>query len=62
MSEWIQFMDWKDKLIYSGKRDSRRLPHRHEKFKYRIRSWIEINLLGGRELGGFKNYKIIEKY
>ena len=62
MSERIQLLDWQDKLQYSGKRDASRIPHKHDTLKYKIRTWIEINLLGGRELGGFKNYKIIEKY
>jgi hypothetical protein len=62
MAERIHSMDWQDRLTYSGNRNLNRIPHRHEVLKYRIRSWIEVNLLGGREIGGFKNYTIIEKY
>jgi hypothetical protein len=62
MSERIQSLDWQDKLLYAGKRDRNRIKHRHERLKYRVRSWIEVNLLAGREIGGFKNYNLIEKY
>jgi len=62
MVERIQALSWKDKLQYSGKRNPVRAPHKHEKLKYRVRSWVELKILGGREIGGFRNYKLIERH
>ncbi|MCF6352612.1 MAG: glycosyltransferase family 2 protein [Cyclobacteriaceae bacterium] len=62
MQERIKKLDWEKDLQYSGKILEGRALYKHEKLKYRIRSWIELNLLGGREIGGFKNYKIVAKF
>lgn len=60
MTSWIiEKFNWKDQLQYTGNRDKSRPVHKHEKLKYRILSWIENNLLGGKTIGGFKNYKLI---
>lgn len=58
LDEWINKFDWQDQLQYEGKRNSNRLIHKHEKLKYRLLSFLEYRLLGGRQIGGFKNYKI----
>lgn len=60
MKEWIERFNWQDKLQYSGKPDKNRLPNKHEKLINRIATYIENNILGGRELGGFKNYILID--
>lgn len=60
MNEIIGKMDWKDQLQYSGDADPNREPHKHERFKYRFLTAIENNLLGGRGIGGFKNYDIVK--
>ncbi|MFO7660579.1 MAG: hypothetical protein R6V77_06675 [Candidatus Cloacimonadaceae bacterium] len=60
MKELIQKLDWQDKLQYTGKPDKNRLPHKHEKCKYRLLSWIERNLNGGRQIGEFKNYVLLK--
>ena len=62
MQEKISSMNWQDSLQYTGKLMPGRPKNKHEKLRYRIKSWIEINLLGGWEIGGFKNYKIVEQY
>ena len=62
MEDRLQALNWKDKLQYSGKRNPNRALHKHERLKYRLRSCLELNLLGGREIGGFKNYNIVERY
>lgn len=59
MKDWIQKLDWKDQLQYSGKRKKKAQPPKHEKLKYRILTWIESNLLAGKRLGEFQNYKRI---
>ncbi|MEN8929366.1 MAG: hypothetical protein ABF240_10885, partial [Flavobacteriales bacterium] len=58
MADWMAKFDWKDKLQYSGAVNPNRPVHPHEKLKYRITSWIEKNILGGRLIGGFKNYNL----
>lgn len=60
MSDMISKFNWGDKLQYSGKPNKYRQPHKHEKLQYRILSWIEKNLLGGRQIGGFKNYELVK--
>lgn len=57
MQPVIDAFNWKDKLQYSGKPDPARQKHKHERFKYRFLTLIEKLFCGGREIGGFKNYK-----
>ncbi len=56
MTEWMKKFDWEDKLQYSGGYPKERMKMHHEKTKYRLVTWIENNLLGGRSLGSSKNY------
>ncbi len=62
MEDWINKHDWDNLLQYNGSRNSNRPKHKHEKTKYRVVSWIENNLIGGRVIGGFKNYNIVGKF
>ncbi len=62
MSNRIGLLNWQESLNFSDKWEKNRALQKHEKLKYKIRSWIELNLLGGREIGGFKNYKIVAKF
>lgn len=57
MADWIARMDWQDKLQYKGRS---RVKHHHDKLKYRLLTFIEQKILGGRQIGGFKNYILIE--
>lgn len=59
MQEMIRRLDWKDKLQYTGKPDPSRLPHKHERFKYRLLSFIEKHVNQGRQIGEFKNYNLL---
>lgn len=61
MKEMISRMNWQDKLQYNGKPDHGREPHKHERFKYRFISFIEQYILGGRQLGGFRNYEPLDE-
>jgi len=61
MKEWIEKFDWKDELQYSGKPGKNREPHKHEKFRYRLASFVENNLLCGATIGGFKNYILVNR-
>lgn len=60
MHELIEKMSWHDKLQYSGKPNPNREPHKHERFKYRLLTFIENNFLGGRQISSFKNYELIK--
>jgi hypothetical protein len=57
MKEWIAKMDWKDRLQQSGKQ---RVKFKHDRLKYRILTFIEQRILGGRRTG-YRNWKIIGK-
>ncbi len=62
MKERITRLDWQDKLQLSGKPNTFRLPHKHELLKTRMISFIEKNILRGRQLGGFRNYILLDQF
>jgi len=53
----IEAMDWKQLLQYSGKDKTN---FHHDKMKYRILSFFENKFLGGRQIGGYKNFKLVK--
>ena len=60
MEPWIARFNWKDQLRFQGPaRPLNLIKSKHDKLRYRIISWIEKNLLGGRRLGEFKNYILV---
>ena len=59
MKDFIGRFDWENQLQYGGSRNRNRLPHKHEKWKYRLLTFLEQQILGGTELFGFKNYELI---
>lgn len=60
MKEFISRFDWEDRLHYEPDYKPSRPPLKHEKFKYRLLTWIEDNLLGGRMIFGYRNWKILD--
>jgi hypothetical protein len=57
MEKKIQSFDWGDKLNLDGHKEVlNRQKNKQEKLKYRILTFIEQNMLGGHQIGGFKNY------
>jgi len=60
MRKRIGRMDWQDKLQYSGKPNPARAPHKHELLKYRLLTKIEQIFCSGEEIGGFKNYVLLD--
>ncbi|PWJ44353.1 glycosyltransferase family protein [Sediminitomix flava] len=54
-------LDWKDDLRFSGPTVIGRPIQKHEKLKYRMIIWVEQNLLGGRLIGGYKNYELVSE-
>ncbi len=57
MKEWISRMNWKDQLQYTGKSN---VIHKHDRFKYRLLTFLEQKICGGRQIGGFKNYVLLK--
>jgi len=60
MEKTISKLDWQDKLQFSGKPNPTREPHKHETFRCRFLSVIEKVFNGGRQIGGFSNYKLVK--
>lgn len=58
MRQRIAAMDWKDLLDYAGKSKAR---FNHDRLKYRLLTFLEQKLLGGRQIGGFRNYHLLKK-
>jgi hypothetical protein len=62
MKPWIDRFDWEDQLRFSGPRRSLNpTPSKHDRPKYRLLTWIEKWILGGRRLGEFKNYILLNR-
>ncbi len=57
MNNLVHAIDWAHLLQLDGKRKT---IHHHDRFKYRVINWIEQNILGGKRLGGYKNYREIK--
>ena len=57
LSSWISKFDWQHQL-YPNRKVLRK--HKHEKFKYRLLTFLEQNFFNGNLIGGFKNYKLVE--
>ncbi len=62
MHQRIANFDWADKLQYKGHPNPGRQRYKHDRLKYRLKSWVELNLLNGFEIGGFKNYQIVDRF
>lgn len=60
MKNWIAKFDWQDQLQQSGKRNKARQSHPHERFKYRVLSFIENTFLGGKTIFDFQNYELLK--
>jgi len=60
MEDMIAKMNWKEKLQFSGKPNPYRQPHKHERLKYRLLSFIEKYFTGRKQIGGFKNYILLK--
>ncbi len=56
MREKIAQFNWADELYDDNCKKIRK--HKHERFKYRLLTFIEQDLLGGRQVLSFKNYKL----
>ncbi|MBM7556943.1 glycosyltransferase [Halanaerobacter jeridensis] len=63
MKEWINNMDWEDKLKYSGKTDPSQAKHEDQKLKNKILTYIEQKIekkFGGKVyLSAHRNYELL---
>lgn len=60
MKEWIEKFNWAEKLQYSGKANKFRPKHKHEKFIYKLLTFVERKILGGEQIFTFKNYNFLK--
>jgi len=60
MDERIRQFNWADQLEQARKKTAGQsnVRHKHEKLKYRLLTFIEQNLLGGRQILSYKNYRL----
>jgi len=56
MKDFIKKFNWQNQL-YPYNRQLKK--HKHDKFKYRLLSFIEQKFLKGNQIAGFKNYELI---
>jgi hypothetical protein len=56
LKDWIAKMNWQEQL-----KNPRPTNHKHERTKYRFITFLEQNLFEGKQLWGFKNYRVIKK-
>ncbi len=61
MAEKIAAHDWKDKLYETGTGVLDREKHKHERWKYRILTFVEQRLLGGMPIAESKNYILLKR-
>ncbi|MBK9271183.1 MAG: hypothetical protein IPM48_06270 [Saprospiraceae bacterium] len=61
MDHFISKFSWKEQLHYERDYRPIREKMKHEKWKYKILTWIEKNLFEGKHLFTYKNYKIVSK-
>ncbi|HNR06535.1 MAG TPA: hypothetical protein PKM27_04410 [Saprospiraceae bacterium] len=60
MNDWMTQLNWQDLLRFSGPAALNRPLMKHEKLRYRILHSIEERILGGRVIGGFRNYHLLQ--
>jgi hypothetical protein len=61
MKTWIDKFNWQDQLNYSRReKNPDRDRHKHDSLKYRVLTFLEQRLLGGKEIGGFNNYELLK--
>ena len=62
LQPWIERFNWQDQLRMEGPAGSQvPITIKHDRLKYRLVSWIEKHLLGGRRLGEFRNYRLLKR-
>ncbi|MEP6585071.1 MAG: glycosyltransferase family 2 protein [Ginsengibacter sp.] len=57
MKDFIEKFNWEEQLNTGNKLTGNR---KHDRLKYRLLTYIEQKILGGKQIGGFTNYKLIK--
>lgn len=60
MKLFIDKFNWQEELYYDQKDKSNREILKHEKWKYRLLSWLEQHLFNDKHLFGYKNWKLLK--
>ncbi len=60
MADKMKDFDWADKLNYNNTKLPNRPKFKHEKTKYRLISFLERNLNGGKHFFPFKNWELLD--
>lgn len=58
MRRFIEKFNWADELSVKRAHSG---DHKHDRLKYRALTFVEQTFLGGRQIGGFKNYILLNK-
>ena len=61
MADRIAAFDWGDHLRYERGYRPDRPPHKHETFKSRFLTFFEQHLLGGRQIFGYSNWRLVRR-
>ena len=61
MKTFIGKLNWKSSLNYSKKVKLNRPKMKHEKFKYRLITFLENNFNNGKDFFGYSNWNIAAK-
>jgi len=56
MKDFIKKFDWQHQLSPQNRKFRK---HKQDKLKYRLLSFIEQNILGGKQIAGLKNYELV---
>jgi hypothetical protein len=57
MKDFIERFNWAEQLYPQNKQVKK---HRHDKLKYRMISFLEQKVFGGKQVGGFRNYELVK--
>ena len=57
MKDFIKKFNWQHQLYPQNKKVRK---HKQDKLKYRLLSFIEQNILGGKQIAGLKNYNLVK--
>jgi hypothetical protein len=61
MKDWIAKFDWSHQLNYTSRAKVRgQERHKHDSPRVRLLTFFEQKILGGREIGGFGNYELLQ--
>lgn len=60
MTDYRAKLDWKSSLNYGKKANLNRPKMKHEKFKYRLLTFLERTFNGGKDFAGYSNWNLLK--